>query len=282
MAITLMYITNNPVIAQIAERAGVDRIWIDLETLGKEERQAGLNTVKSKHSVDDIKIITPLLHKSELMVRVNPLNQNSESEINAVIEAGAKYVMLPMYRTACDVAKFLQYVNGRAKVILLLETIDAQNNLKDYVDFDGIDEIHIGLNDLHLEYKLNFMFELVANGTVERIAKTLKEHNIRFGFGGFARVKHGILPAEVILTDHYAIGSEMAILSRGFCDANIVENPMDIADIFYNGVADIRKKEIEISQYTPEQFEYNHSFLQRKVSEIVTNLRNKKLVNNND
>ena len=37
----LMYITNRPQIARIAERHGVDRIFVDLETLGKEERQAG-------------------------------------------------------------------------------------------------------------------------------------------------------------------------------------------------------------------------------------------------
>ncbi len=268
-----MYITNNPVIAEIAQEAGVDRIWIDLETLGKEERQAGLNTVKSKHDIEDIKKIKPLLTTSELMVRVNPLNPNSESEISAVIEAGAQYVMLPMYRTAEDVARFLKYVNGRAKTILLLETIDAQRNLEDYVDFEGIDEIHIGLNDLHLDYKLKFMFELVANDTVSNIARTLKMHNIRFGFGGFARIGYGMLPAEVILTDHYAIGSEMAILSRGFCDANIVDDPMEIADIFKKGVMDIRKKEDEIRHYTPDQFKHNHLILQEKVNSIVANMR---------
>ena len=57
MALTLMYITNNKDVALIAEKYGVDRIWIDLETLGKEERQKGMNTVKSKHSVEDIRII---------------------------------------------------------------------------------------------------------------------------------------------------------------------------------------------------------------------------------
>ena len=31
MALTLMYITNNPVTAQIAQEAGVDRIWIDMD-----------------------------------------------------------------------------------------------------------------------------------------------------------------------------------------------------------------------------------------------------------
>lgn len=271
-----MYITNKPIIAQIAQDAGVDRIWIDLETLGKEKRQAGLNTVKSKHSIDDIRIIKPLLDKSELMVRVNPLNANSEQEINAVIKAGAQYVMLPMYRTAAEVSKFLDFVGGRAKTILLLETIDAQNNLEEYVDFEGIDEIHIGLNDLHLEYRLDFMFELVANGTVEKIAKTLREYNIRFGFGGFARVRHGILPAEVILTDHYYYGSQMSILSRGFCDANIVENPLEVSDIFHKGIEDIRNKEKEISQYTTIEFEKNHLFLKEKVQEIVSDLRAKK------
>lgn len=30
MALTLMYITNNPVTAKIAQEAGVDRIWVDM------------------------------------------------------------------------------------------------------------------------------------------------------------------------------------------------------------------------------------------------------------
>ena len=43
MGLTLMYITNNPVIAQIAQEAGVDRIWIDMEYIGKDERQGGMD-----------------------------------------------------------------------------------------------------------------------------------------------------------------------------------------------------------------------------------------------
>lgn len=277
MAITLMYITNNPVIAQIAQSAGVDRIWIDLETLGKEERQAGMNTVKSKHSIADIYKIKPLLYSSQLMVRVNPLNPNSKKEIDDVIETGAEYVMIPMYKTAEDVKTFLNYVNGRAKTILLLETIDAQKNLDEYIDYPGIDEIHIGLNDLHLQYRMDFMFELLANGTVAEIAQKLRNHGIRFGFGGFARVGHGILPAEMILTDHYALGSQMSILSRGFCDANIAADPTEIADIFKKGVEDIRSKEKEISQYSAEKFSENHSELQKRVAEIKESIRSKRI-----
>lgn len=276
MPITLMYITNNPEVAMIAQQAGVDRIWVDLETLGKEERQAGLNTVKSKHSISDITKIKPLLSSSAMMVRVNPLNPNSKNEIEQVLAAGADYIMLPMYRTREDVETFIGYVRGRAKTMLLLETIDAQKNLEDYVDLPGIDEIHIGLNDLHLAYKKDFMFELIADGTVEKIAQTLKQHGIRFGFGGFARVGHGMLPAEMILTEHYALGSSMAILSRGFCDANVVENPKDIAEVFEIGVHDIRRKEEEVVQYTAKQFEDNHNSLVGKVHEIVQEIRARK------
>ena len=51
---TSFYITNRPDVALVAEKYGVDRIWVDLETRGKEERQHNLNTVKSRHSISDI------------------------------------------------------------------------------------------------------------------------------------------------------------------------------------------------------------------------------------
>jgi hypothetical protein len=35
---------------------------------------------------------------------------------------------------------------------------------------------------------MNFMFELLANGTVEKLSKILKQHGVRFGFGGMARI----------------------------------------------------------------------------------------------
>ena len=51
MALNVFYITSNPRVALIAERAGVNRIWVDLETLGKEERQKNVDSVKSHHSI---------------------------------------------------------------------------------------------------------------------------------------------------------------------------------------------------------------------------------------
>ena len=52
MSLKLMYITNNPTVAKIAECTGVDRIFVDMEYIGKEKRQAGLDTVKSRHTIN--------------------------------------------------------------------------------------------------------------------------------------------------------------------------------------------------------------------------------------
>lgn len=41
MALNLMYITNRPEIAQIAEENGVDWIFVDMEFIGKDNRQGG-------------------------------------------------------------------------------------------------------------------------------------------------------------------------------------------------------------------------------------------------
>ena len=47
MSLKLMYITNSPRIAEIAENVGVDRIFVDMEYIGKSERQGGMDTAYS-------------------------------------------------------------------------------------------------------------------------------------------------------------------------------------------------------------------------------------------
>ena len=70
MALKFMYITNNPAVAEIADANGVDRIWVDLETMGKEERQRGMNTVKSQHTMQDISVIRGVLNKAQLLIQL--------------------------------------------------------------------------------------------------------------------------------------------------------------------------------------------------------------------
>ena len=76
--LNLMYITNRPEIAQIAESAGVDRIFVDLEYIGKADRQGGMDTVQSKHTLEDVKKISKAITMAELLVRVNPIHEATQ------------------------------------------------------------------------------------------------------------------------------------------------------------------------------------------------------------
>lgn len=267
MALKLMYITNNSDVALIAEKYGVDRIWIDLETLGKEERQHNMNTVKSKHSIEDIKRIKPLLTKSDMLVRINPWNDNSEKEINDVIDAGADMIMLPMWKSATEVSNFLKVVDSRCKTTLLLETKEAAECLDEVLANGGMDEIHIGLNDLHLSYGMTFMFELLADGTVERLTKKIKAKGLPCGFGGIARLGEGDLPAERVIMEHYRLGSTRAILSRSFCNTDMTTDIEEIENIFKKNMKDLRNFEIQMDKET--EFEKNHEEVKRIVQKIV-------------
>ena len=268
--LALMYITNDPTVAQIAEKNGVQRVWIDLETLGKEERQRNLNTVKSHHCIHDIEVISNVLTTSEVLVRVNPINPGSEEEINQVIAAGADMVMLPMWKSVEDVKQFLSFVNGRVKTTLLLETKEAVECLDQVLELGGFDEIHIGLNDLHLSYGLTFMFELLSNGTVESLCKKIAATGIPYGFGGIARIGDGTLPAEWIVKEHYRLGSTRAILSRSFCNAEEIKDLKKIEVIFAENMARLRDCERDFTTTTEEDFEENRKAVKRKVAEIVT------------
>lgn len=273
VALTLMYITNNPVVAQIAEKNGVQRVWIDLETLGKEERQKNMNTVKSHHCIHDIEVISNVLTTSELLVRVNPINIDSGEEIEAVIAAGADMIMLPMWKSVDDVKEFLRIVDGRVKTTLLLETKEAAECIDNVLAMGGFDEIHIGLNDLHLSYGLIFMFELLANGTVEMLCKKIAAAGIPYGFGGIARIGEGALPAERIVEEHYRLCSTRAILSRSFCNSEEIKDVKRIEVIFAENMARLRDVEQGFLTATDEEFEENRKAVVSCVDGIVKKKR---------
>lgn len=263
----LMYITNRPEIARIAEEAGVDRIFVDLETIGKQKRQAGMNTVQSHHTLEDILSIRDAFHK-EVLVRSNPIYSGSRDEIETIIAHGADVVMLPYFKTVNEAAKFIDLVEGRAKVNLLVETAEAVKLIDAILALEGIDEIHIGLNDLHLAYGMRFMFELLADGTVEYLGRKIRNKGIGFGFGGIAKLGGGILPAERVIKEHYRLGSTCAILSRSFCDANKMDDLAEIRKLFLSEMKKIRKLEREAQAHVG-YFTENISEVKAAVESVV-------------
>lgn len=214
--LNLMLITNNVDIAAYASGCGVTRLFVDLEINGKYERQGHLDTVISHHNMADVETINKVKGKAELLVRLNPFHINSEQEINSAIKHGADIIMLPMFRTIEEVSQFSELIAGRVKFIPLIETIDAANIVSDIVKIKGVSEVYFGLNDLHREMGCKFMFEPLQNGCIEALAKIVTDARVPFGFGGIARVGEGMLPAELILSEHARLGSSNVILSRTF------------------------------------------------------------------
>ncbi len=278
MPLKLMYITNRPDIARIAEKNGVDRVFVDMEYIGKAERQRGLNTVMNHHTFEDEIAVRKALTKSELLVRVNPIHEkqadgypDSEEEIERVIQAGADIVMLPYFKTVGEVERFVADVNGRAKTMLLLETAEADKLVDDVARADGVDEIHIGLNDLSISYHSKFMFEMLSNGTVERLCRHLKQVGKPYGFGGLASLGRGLVPAEMIIKEHYRLGSTGAILSRSFCNINRFSNLEAIDEVFFRGVREIRALEKECENRM-QYFTENEKKLKDAVQQVLKQL----------
>lgn len=252
MSLKLMYITNSPAIAQIAETAGVDRIFVDMEYIGKADRQGGMDTVQSHHTLEDIKVISRAVETAEVLVRVNPIHEasdtyiSSKEEIDRAIANGADILMLPYFKTVTEVQQFVELVDGRVKTMPLVETPAAVKVIDDILKLD-IDEIFIGLNDLSLGYGKKFMFELLTDGTVEELCNKFKKKGITYGFGGIAALGKGILPAERIITEHYRLDSTCVILSRSFCNTNQISHFGQISKIFVDGVRKIREYENEVA-----------------------------------
>ena len=273
----LMYITNRPDIAQIAETAGVDRIFVDMEFIGKDERQKGLDTVKSRHTFLDIANIKQAVEMAEVLARINPIHDplpdypGSAVEIDRTIAAGADIIMLPYFKTPEEVRTFLKLVNGRARTMLLLETREAVEHVDEILSIPGIDEIHIGINDLSISYGKRFMFELLADGTVEQLCFKFRKKGIPFGFGGIASLGNGLLPSEYVIKEHYRLGSTCVILSRSFCDVMKIHHIGIINDTFIKGVRKIRELEQECAPHS-EYFQKNQRMVEQKVAEICADM----------
>lgn len=274
MALKLMYITNNAEIAKIAEDSGINRIFVDLEYIGKDLRQGGMDTVQNHHTVFDVEKIKNSIKKAELVVRINPIHDetddynSTEAEIDEVIKAGADIIMLPYFKTAHEVKRFISAVNGRAKVILLFETADAVQNADEILSINGIDEAYIGLNDLSLCYGHKFMFKPLIDGTVEGLIEKFKVKNIPYGFGGIASLGKGDLPSDNIIPEHIRLGSTCVILSMSFCNADKIDDLEEIRPIFEIGIKNIRNFESLCLSRNSKFFTANRE----KVVEIINQI----------
>lgn len=261
----LIQITNDPALARRCDRLPGLRVWVDLERLGKAERQAGRNTFISAHALDDVGRIKSVLTQSRLMVRVNPLHEGTRAEVDAVIDQGADLLMLPMFENAATLRAFSDIVGGRCPLVPLLETAGAWHTLADWLDTPGLYEVYVGLNDLHLSLGRRFMFEPLAEGLVDHVAQAVRARGLRFGFGGIARLDEGLLPGRAVLAEHLRLGSGAVILSRTFHRA-------DSQEVFETQVQALRDAERELSARDASQIARDAQATREAIGRIAASL----------
>ena len=59
--------------------------------------------------------------------------------------------------------------------------------------------LHIGLNDMHLSYDLNFIFETISKKIIDPLVEQFKAKSIPYGIGGIAPMDKGLLKGDLIL-----------------------------------------------------------------------------------
>lgn len=264
--IDLIQITHDPDFARRCDALDGMRLWVDLERNGKAERQAGRNTFISTHTLEDVGRVKAVLRHSRLMVRVNPLNPDTDTEVNAVLAQGADLLMLPMFTEAWELQAFCAIVAGRAPVVALLETAGAFESLPEWIGTPGLEEVYVGLNDLHLSMGLHFMFEPLALGLVDTVARMTRAQGLRFGFGGIARLDEGLLPGRDVLAEHLRLGSRAVILSRTFHGSGN-------AGSFEDEVAALRTAEQTLASRSPEQVQADRLRIADTIGGIASRMR---------
>lgn len=271
-----IYITNNTTAGVALSDLGIRWIMVDLEYLGKKTRQADRKTVISSHTFDDIRAMRLAIKSAQLLVRINPIGRHSKNEIDTVVSAGADAVMLPFFQNVTQVREFLTLLNQRCKAFLLLETLEAIENLEQILELENIDYIHVGLNDIHIERQTSFMFEFLTDGSIEPVMKMIKKKKVPFGVGGVGKV--GILKptAEDILSEHIRINSSGVILSRSFMDIKKYLNIEEFITTFKLEFSKIQKHLKIVSKQNDEFFEKNRKKIIKDVSEVVKSIEDEK------
>jgi 2-keto-3-deoxy-L-rhamnonate aldolase RhmA len=214
----LTLLTSCPVQAAQADAAGVDYIGVDIERLGKAERQRGHDTRLSQHILADLAALRPALSRARLFARLNPPHPGGAQEIERALALGAQVLMLPYFREPRDVARFVGAVDGRARTMILVETTAAVRALREILAVGGVDEVMVGLNDLRLELKVRHHFEVLTSPLMDTIAAEVHRAGLDFAMGGVARPDSAGLPVDpdLVLAQYPRLGATGAWISRSF------------------------------------------------------------------
>ncbi len=216
---TFTLMNNNLDWVRAGDAAGVTRIGLDLECLNKLDRQGHVGDVMiSNHRMSELPAVRSALRQAALFARTDPIHPGSAEQIERLIGEGVDVLMLPMFRHGDEVRTFVDLVDGRARTVLLAETAAALFRIAEVTAIPGVDEIHVGLNDLRLETKIPNHFEIVVSCLMEKASEVVRAAGVDFGFGGVARVDDDRLPVppDLVIAQYPRLKGQAALLTRAF------------------------------------------------------------------
>jgi hypothetical protein len=222
--------TSDPELARRADAAGVDRIGLDLERDGKRARQAGRGTWVSPHDEADLGPLAAAVERAALFARVEPARAGGVEQAARLAAAGVRVVMVPMFRGADEVAEIAAAAPGAA-IVPLVETPDGVAAIEEVLAVPGVDEVHVGINDLSLALGLPNRFAVLCSPAVERVAAVARDRGARLGVGGLGRARQPGLPvpADLVYARQAQLGATSALMSRAFVAGAAVDLPREVA-----------------------------------------------------
>tara|TARA_B110001450_G_scaffold219842_1_gene214992 strand:- start:231 stop:2219 length:1989 start_codon:yes stop_codon:yes gene_type:complete len=280
--INLFYITNSIAEAKIVDKLDIDWIFIDLETVGKKNRQIGRNTVMSDHSISDVYKIRSVINNTKILLRCNPIGDHSREEIDEINRTtGIDMVMLPFFKTVEEVEIFIELLDtSKAEPCLLIETRSALDNLNDILKVYPFKYVHIGLNDIHIERNTSFMFEPFVDGLLDTAISILRSSNIKFGIGGIGKIGSELLPTpECVINEHTRLKSSGVILSRSFKGNFSEESKEHFEAELIQSVSKFRKHEIYSSKLDENQLLESYVLMQNDIFKVVKTINQNKYNN---
>lgn len=202
--------------ARVARDLGITRFMLDFEVKGKAERQSMKISRISDHRYGDLIGIKAILNTSQLIVRIDP-ERDLEEQLERCIEANVDELMVPMIEDIASLERLISLAPPNINFVPLIETKFSLMQIDKIIARLKPNYLHFGLNDLHLQYNLSFMFSMFNEPQFIESLHVAREHNIRFGIGGVAPLSSNLELSSVeilMLLKNY--GASGVILSRAF------------------------------------------------------------------
>lgn len=197
--------------------AGIRSLIVDWEWRDKEARQRGADTEINRDGPEDLERLREL-DVPRRFCRLNRFGPWTRHEVETAQKAGATHILLPMVERSGEAEAVLGWARPRerskCRVGILVETAAGVEAAPELARLP-LDRVYVGLNDLAISRGAASLFDAVADGTVEELARVFSDH--RFGFGGVTVVDGGApVPCRLLLAEMARLGCSFSFLRRSF------------------------------------------------------------------